>query len=96
MTKEYYVSTPSAFLYLLDNKKCEVTDELLYGTKLISEQDKTEELMLVKTDYGYSGWIEGDKIKHKEHSNNTKKYIIIQNCLHFLLRYPPQTANYNE
>lgn len=87
MTKEYFVSTPSAFLYLLDNKKCEVSDELIYGTKVFLQQKSADGLALIKTDYGYSGWIESDKIKPKENLNNSQKFIITSSFCDFY-EYP--------
>ena len=87
MTQEYSVCAQSAFLYLLDNKKCEVTDEVIYGTTVYKEKESSDNLAFIKTDYGYSGWIDKNKIKLKNNLQDSKKFIVTSSFCDFY-EYP--------
>ena len=88
LTQKFFVNTPTAFLYLLDNKKCEVTDEVVYGTTVfVREKSSQNGFSFITTDYGYSGWIESDKIKPRENLQSSEKYIVSSSFCDFY-EYP--------
>lgn len=71
---EYYVSKPSTFMYLYPDGKSEVTDEVLYGTSVISFEESYAGYLFCKTDYGYSGYIDISDLSPKTHKGDV--YII--------------------
>ncbi len=50
------VCIPSVFMFKTPFPKSEVTDELLYGTK-VEVIDKINDFARVVTEYGYKGWV---------------------------------------
>ncbi len=58
MNKEYYINKPITFMHLRDSESSEVTDVLLYGTAVYKQTDNKKGLCFVKTDYGYSGYVD--------------------------------------
>ncbi len=67
MINEYVVKAPSAFLYETPALSAEVTDEVLFGTRLfaISEPEEKQDWLSVETSYGYRGFVRKKHIYRK-------------------------------
>ena len=65
MQNEYYVSKPSAFMYLVPDSKCEVTDELLFGTSVTFDEESYGGYVYCKKDYGYGGYVDVQALSPK-------------------------------
>ena len=64
---KYYVNQQSAMLRNRPNINGEVTDELLYGMQVSIENKLFDDWALVKTSYGYEGYVQNEcLIKEKE------------------------------
>ncbi len=63
---EYYVSKPSAFMYLYPDGKSEVTDELLYGTSVVSFEESYAGFLFCKTHYGYVGYVDVSNLSEEK------------------------------
>ena len=74
MQGSFYVSVPTAFMYLYPDKKSEVTDELLYGTSVISVDESYSGYLFCKTDYGYTGYVDVSHLSPKKHKG--EKYVV--------------------
>ena len=66
MRGSFYISKPSSFMHLYPDKKSEVTDELLYGTSVISFDESYAGYLFCKTDYGYSGYVDVSDLSQKK------------------------------
>ena len=58
MTGQFVVNVPSSFMYLEKNGNDEVTDELLYGTKVRVLEENPKGRALCITEYGYKGYLD--------------------------------------
>ena len=74
MRGNFYVSKPTAFMHLYPDKKSEVTDELLYGTSVISVDESYAGFLFCKTDYGYTGYVDVSALSPKKEKG--EKYIV--------------------
>lgn len=63
---QYYVSKPSTFMYLYPDVKSEVTDELLYGTRVESFDESYAGFLFCKTEYGYTGHVDVSDLSEKK------------------------------
>lgn len=70
----HFVSTPTAFMHLSPDSKSEVTDELLYGTKLVIKGQESS-FYFATTDYGYDGYVEKKNIS-SAHKTEGEKYMV--------------------
>ena len=62
-------------MYLYPDKKSEVTDELLYGTNVISVDESYAGYLFCKTDYGYTGYVDVSHLSPKKQKG--EKYVVI-------------------
>lgn len=53
-------------MYLYPDVKSEVTDELLYGTNVVSFDESYGGFLFCKTDYGYSGYVDVSALSQKK------------------------------
>ena len=74
MRENFYVSKPTAFMYLYPDKTSEVTDELLFGTTVISFEESYAGFLFCKTDYGYSGYGDVSDLSAKTHKG--ERYVV--------------------
>lgn len=74
MQEIFFVSKPTSFMYLYPDKKSEVTDELLYGTTVVSLDESYGGFLFCKTDYGYSGYVDISDLEEKKQKG--KRYIV--------------------
>ena len=74
MRGRFIVNEQSAFMYLEKDKECEVTDELLFGTKvdILEKNEKGRSLCI--TEYGYKGYLD---IKALVPSRNESKFCLV-------------------
>lgn len=83
MINEYCVSVPSAYFYETPDKTSAVTDEILYGTSLISVEDKQKQdksdFLYCETSYGYRGFIKNDCIERKTGKPLLDEYVVTTN-----------------
>ena len=59
---------------LYPDSKSEVTDELLFGTTVISFDESYAGFLFCKTDYGYSGYVDVSDLSAKTHKG--ERYVV--------------------
>ena len=74
MRGNFFVSKPSAFMYLYPDKKSEVTDELLYGTNVFSVDESYAGFLFCKTEYGYLGYVDVSALS--ERRERGEKFVV--------------------
>ncbi len=84
MINEYYVKAPSTYFYETPDKVSAVTDQLLYGTSLVSIEDSVvksqeNEFLYCETSYGYRGFVKSDCIERRTGKNTLEEYIVVSN-----------------
>ncbi len=84
----HFVNVPTTFMHLSPDKNSEITDELLYGTRLAVKEDLGE-FVFAATDYGYDGYVEMKNITKADRAERGEKYIVTSAfCdLHFFPEY---------
>ena len=80
MSGSFYVSKPSTFMHLYPDAKSEVTDELLYGTNVISFDESYAGFLFCKTDYGYTGYVDVSHLKPKGQKMGEKHVVTSSFC----------------
>lgn len=80
MIKKYVVKTPVAYMHAQPKLSSEVTDELLYGTKLFGICDNPDEessdMFYCETSYGYRGFISKKNLFAVSGTNKPEHYLI--------------------
>ncbi len=79
MLNEYVVKNPSAYLYEAPLLSAPVTDEVLFGTKLValSLPDDDQQWLCVETSYGYRGFILKKHIQRKVGVSSSKEFAVV-------------------
>lgn len=72
-------------MYLCPDGKSEVTDELLYGTAVLVQDESYGGFVFCKTCYGYSGYVDEKALSQKKH-NGTEFVVTSSFC--DLYEYP--------
>ncbi len=87
MSLKYSVCVPSAFMYQENSKSSVVTDEVLYGTKIVKLEDKNDGLVFCKTHYGYCGYLDCNALSKQFPCCDETEYTVVKRSM-TLYKYP--------
>lgn len=73
--KEYFINNPSVYMHTAPDITSEVSDELLYGTKL-KKIAMYGDYYRCETSYGYSGYVHEKYLYEDELPAGAKQYIV--------------------